>query len=724
MIPPPRQCLLALVCCAILAQGSACRRKHPDEKRKDKGGEKEQATVRKTPPARTNASQTPGATSQQIEALTGAHTRIVWNECLIPGGSDPFSDGDQQRLCGLDTRDGRGERILREEVGNYSRPILSADGETILYTRRREERKDGKKDVSLTILSTDWKGREPTPLAQGYIADAWRDPATGVEWIYCTRKFRGFRGNNFQARQLWRFQLNNPKREELVFEESRLAPSDNIQLSRDGHRACALFPWPNGGILKLDASPPSVLKLRNGCWPSMAPDASGASWVFDGDHRSAHFFADDGERAWDVKFDAPCAKLGETYHPRWTNHPRFMVLTGPYVAGKKRETAIEAKRNQPDVFLGRFTEQADRVEAWLQVSNPGFAKAYPDAWIAGGEGASLKLAPAVARAPASAALTWPSNPQGLLFLWLDRKSLNQWKSRDGRSHAADLTGSGAARTGRSGGMIFDGGEFQVEREDAEPIHQHLAAGADAAFETVVSLDPNAEASGWVLRSAGFSLRIEKRTLTAMRDDGAFQQAALAPSANPLHVTVNRRGTQFEIYLNGKITPAQSGTSAPPAPANSIAFGTGSRGMELQGIAIFDRALAADEIEKNAGAQLGRLRSLPAAPPQIRVIGTLVEASQVPAPESIEPYTGALVCCTYKVEKSVSGDFKGDRILVKHWGLLNRQPVSGFPRELGRSYELTLERASDHPELQGERVADDTEAFDLEPWIDVSTPIVR
>ena len=73
---------------------------------------------------------------------------------------------------------------------------------------------------------------------------------------------------------------------------------------------------------------------------------------------------------------------------------------------------------------------------------------------------------------------------------------------------------------------------------------------------------------------------------------------------------------------------------------------------------------------------------------------------------------------------ISGELKDKRILVKHWGLLNRVPVKGFPRDLGKSYELILERESDHAELKGERVMDDTAAFDLQPWLDVALPKTR
>ena len=62
--------------------------------------------------------------------------------------------------------------------------------------------------------------------------------------------------------------------------------------------------------------------------------------------------------------------------------------------------------------------------------------------------------------------------------------------------------------------------------------------------------------------------------------------------------------------------------------------------------------------------------------------------------------------------------------MKHWGLLNSADVAGFPRQIGQIYDLSLERESDHPELRGERLSDDTTAFDLPSWLDVAVPAVR
>jgi len=322
---------------------------------------------------------------------------VVWVESQDAAVNDPFTEEENLLLKGIDTRDGLGERALVSQPANYTRPILSTDGETILFTRvgiKRKRDKGGKmisKERIIDLYRTDWKGTPPVRITEGYVASAWRDPATKEEWIYFTRNFKG-RGNGFVARELCRFLLKDPNVQEVVFDGSLISPSDNIQLSRDGRYACALLPWPKACAIDLDASPPTVRQLGNGCWPSMAPDESGLAWVFRGDHLGGTFSTAKNDFR-EVRFDAPCAKIGETYHPRWTNHARFMVLTGPYVPEKPGAMAIPSEGNHPDVFLGKFNETANQFEGWVQVSAPGLPKAAPDAWIEGGEKSSLHLAP-------------------------------------------------------------------------------------------------------------------------------------------------------------------------------------------------------------------------------------------------------------------------------------------------------------------------------------------
>jgi len=61
-----------------------------------------------------------------IRALTGARTRIAW--CRDAGdGTDPFANGESLRLVGIDTDDGRGERVILGQPSGYAKPLITPD---------------------------------------------------------------------------------------------------------------------------------------------------------------------------------------------------------------------------------------------------------------------------------------------------------------------------------------------------------------------------------------------------------------------------------------------------------------------------------------------------------------------------------------------------------------------------------------------------------------------
>jgi hypothetical protein len=202
---------------------------------------------------------------------------------------------------------------------------------------------------------------------------------------------------------------------------------------------------------------------------------------------------------------------------------------------------------------------------------------------------------------------------------------------------------------------------------------------------------------------------------------SFKSPASLP-AQPFHLAVTLHAGSASALVNGKefsLNP-ESAKGASLVATETISFGEGWNGG-LRNIAIYSRVLDASQISRDAASALAQAAKFPPSPTQIKLRGKLVETTAPPTPESIVPYTSSLVTCVYEVEQVLSGDFKEKRILVNHWGLLNRERVAGFPREVGKTYELIVEKQSDHPEVSGERVTDETTAFDMQPWLDVSSP---
>ena len=67
---------------------------------------------------------------------------------------DSFAERNQLQLVGYDSRDGKGERIICAERANYYRPLITPDGEQIVFSNRQ----------NLTIYVVKWDGSPPRLL--------------------------------------------------------------------------------------------------------------------------------------------------------------------------------------------------------------------------------------------------------------------------------------------------------------------------------------------------------------------------------------------------------------------------------------------------------------------------------------------------------------------------------------------------------------------------------
>ena len=659
--------------------------------------------------------------SAEIEKLTGAHTRVVWAQYQKPKSAEPYSNASSHFLMGLDSKDGLGAHPILAVNGNYSRPLITSDGEAILFSDKRLSRDDKNNKVYNPIIQlTDWKGTAPKTLAEGYAVDTWRDPASGTEWVYAVRDFVSSTRIAIEAKKMVRFQLNDPSKEELVWDQTAVSP-DNIQLSRDGSRASGQFPWPNVGQFLLGQNK-DFKKLITGCWPSLSPDNSQISWGLDGEHREATFFADDGAKTWTVKLNShPELAKGEIYHPRWTNHPRFITLTGPYlgemVAGQG--SVIGKGGLTADVYIGKFSEKLDAFEGWVCVDKNALGDAYPDVWIAGGNEAVLAEFPQK-DGQAAVAPTAPQQNAGLVFRWEDRNQNNTVKLASGAQLDCSMETRGAARYGRRLDLLLDAGAFQPKADALAAISSHLSADHPAALSFLMALDDvKNPGQGVIAQLPGLVIKIEAGQWMAI---SANSQATLPiGAASPVRVIVNKSsaGAVNLVLRSSADTQRAAGVPVAGAVPGETQFGGGGVSGGMRDIAIHDRELSDAEI---MAATVNGTADQTAPPARIRLRGKLAESSPMPTEEGINPYTSAMVACIYDVVSVSEGTYTGKQILVKHWGMLTRQMAAGFPRSVGQEYDLVVEPLDAHPELKGDRSME-LDVFDLETYYDVSTPSV-
>lgn len=303
-----------------------------------------------------------GAPGAELRALTGTHTRVVW---VQGDGSDPETEGDQLILMGLDSEDGKGERVIRGQRGSYVKPRLAARGTRIVYSTRILP---GPPE----IFVVNWDGSGWRKLADGFAMALWENPADGSEWVYA-----GTQNKQYDFAKVTRFPIDAPEKQELVWDKS-LVSMEGFSVTPDGRHAGGMFPWPHAGIADLMSG--TFKKFGEGCWTSLTNARGPLFWYFDGAHRNVTMVDVRAETRWIVGIStAPGFDGAEASHPRWTNHPRFLTLTGPYNQGG--ENQVKSGGKQVEVYVGRFSPDFTAVEAWARVTNNGGGDSHPDVWM-------------------------------------------------------------------------------------------------------------------------------------------------------------------------------------------------------------------------------------------------------------------------------------------------------------------------------------------------------
>ncbi|MCH8512942.1 MAG: hypothetical protein LAT83_15005 [Kiritimatiellae bacterium] len=301
-----------------------------------------------------------------VEALTGAHTRLVWLQDAWDH-VDVFSDAGQVRLMSLDSRDGRGEQVRVPGPAPLRKPLISPCGEWIVYSR----------DDDASVWALPWEDDTPLRITEGVALDVVRDAADETLWIYVGREPVD-PGVNVAYGEVHRVNLSDPDQAEQVWDGPPVG-RDNFQVSADGRLAGALFPWPDAGFADLENG--TWEQIGRGCWTGLSPTSPSLMWILDGAHRNLNLNHAETRERWTVPLAQHEAIGGhEIYHPRWSSHPSYLVMSGPY---KIRKGGNNIRGGGADVQLhvGRFAEDWQSIEAWAQVTDNEHANFFPDVWV-------------------------------------------------------------------------------------------------------------------------------------------------------------------------------------------------------------------------------------------------------------------------------------------------------------------------------------------------------
>ncbi|MBI1246261.1 hypothetical protein GC197_00265 [bacterium] len=326
--------------------------------------------------------------------------------------------------------------------------------------------------------------------------------------------------------------------------------------------------------------------------------------------------------------------------------------------------------------------------------------------------------------------SWPSNRQGLIFLYETNDRANQVLSIvNGVKRSYTVRPRGRARLNHDAAMVLDGGAFLADDVDGEILAACQQTNQLSVEATII---PSIAKQTGPARIVTFSTDISQRDFTLGQEDnklivrirtpqtgkngigeteGGVPVATLSPGeAN--HVIVSYAPGRLVCYLNGKKvytgSPIQGDFRV--WSAQHLLFGDEYGGKRdwagtLEGIAIYNRFIEEDEAAKNAMQYRDRRQSRDSIP-QARVVAKLLERSEIPNAMAIFPHRSALVVCKYQVEKSLFGPSLPSEIYVAHWALLDGQQQPIASQAIGTQTELLLEPLEKNPQVRHYFISDD------------------
>ncbi len=403
------------------------------------------------------------------------------------------------------------------------------------------------------------------------------------------------------------------------------------------------------------------------------------------------------------------------------------------------------------------------MEKWLRVTHNDRGDFYPDVWIEsasrrevtkpvpeekpvpekprsdsflarlfglGGKRNENERSPS---SPATAIKKWPGTNDGWVFIW--ENGVSQGQIQDPQTHKtmeALAQPRGMAIYGRNREMDVTHGSFVARDADAALLaaiksENRLSIEALIIPEVMhTKRTPSIITFSSTPRSRNFSLEQDDAYLTFR-----IRTSHTGPNVNkpvfklcklrlgqPQHVIVTYQPGQIVCYLDGKkvfSAPSSEGdfsnwTQQHLVFGDEWREGTADWRGKLEGVAVYNRILSAEEAEEHHRLFQEKLKNRKLVE-QTVVSAKLISTTRPPTPESIAPYRRALLVADYEVEKVISGSLKEKNIQVADWGVLDAK-ILLQKLKIGSSYELVLEKFSDQPQLEGERLVSDSDDFDL------------
>lgn len=333
-------------------------------------------------------------------------------------------------------------------------------------------------------------------------------------------------------------------------------------------------------------------------------------------------------------------------------------------------------------------------------------------------GLGLELGLATADDDSVAPPEWPQAP-GAAFALRNARITTPFIAFDAKGRellAFECAPRGRGLFGRFDDLLCDGGSF-LARDAGAWIGQQVAKSGSFTLEaTLTPAETSPRDPGIALayvddKGEDVALLQDKNGLS-LRLKGTQSLPLFVPQAGKaVHTLIACDKEKWTAYRDGR--PVQSGSVPAGASAwaqRQLVMGAAWSGTDpwrgrIEGIAIFPRALTADEAAKEAAAMASvRAGRKPAI--TVRFRGTLLRQAKTADLTAIRPYTRSMTLAEYKVDQVLAGEWKQPTIKVLHWMIMDGKRLAIADRKPGVEVELSVEPLEEHPQLESCRRDDE------------------
>jgi hypothetical protein len=704
-----------------------------------------------TPPSVGSAAvDSAGDIMVDLEPVTmSRRMKVTWVQSAKANTADTHASGKDLRLMGLDSANGKGIVPLLPTVGSYFRPLITPDGNQVIYTDRSGEPK---------MVAIGWESGAVLELGPGVAVATWKEPSLSRQWIYAIEEIDHGAREGLFGKRLVRFTTDHPTEREIVWAQTPI-DADGFQLSRDGKRASALLPAPEA--CRINFLDSTWKKLTAGAWPALAPDDSYLAWALDADNATLTFFQPNQPTPWSVNAQN-VAEIGAgntLWHPRWGNNPSLITFTGPYpLAPNQPKFTAATDGLNAEIFVARLGAGATDLLSVVQITHNDRGDAYPDVWM---ENSHIETLVNFPQAPEdlviASNLPWPANPDGLLFAVANAGTdvaipvapspASDDPSVKTQTRVARVIGHQSARFGKDWELDLSRGYFTADAESAAAIGNACKASGAFTVEAIFRESRESYLEPLSVRLASYRLangqeafglyRVENFLVarTRLGTDPATAKVYPSQLANfrieaerPYHLVVTLDKDVLRTYVDSsqlsEISLEASGLAAwgpgewqlgDPEPMGENDW-TGT----VDHTSFYSRALGNEEVQQNFSAIQPLLQGRKAAD-RVKLKGSLEAVTPLTARVEQSPYARILTSRTYRVVQIEAGIYQPQYIVVLHDAALNRKPIPDLPTKLGETYSLLVEPAAQHLELKAAEVVNQSPMTNLPIYIEVTPP---